>query len=171
MNKTGDYIVLKPYSLSDTEDLTRIANNAQIAGNMRDMFPHPYTVQDAENYIKLRLEDRIQSVFGIIYNGELAGSIGLHLQQDVYRLSAELGYFVGEPYWNKGIATQAIALITRYGFENLHLNRIFARVFANNKASMRVLEKNNYVLEGIKKKAIVKNNRILDEYFYAKIYE
>jgi len=166
-----DYIVLKPYSLSDAEDLTRIANNEKISGNMRDLFPQPYSLQDAENYIKLRLEDKIQSIFAIIYNGELVGSIGLHLQQDVYRLSAELGYFIGEKYWNKGIATKSIALITEFGFESLHLTRIFAGVFEHNKASMRVLEKNNYTLEGIKRKAIIKNNILMDEYFYAKINE
>ena len=80
-----------------------------------------------------------------------------------------MGYFIAEPFWNKGIATKSVALITKFGFESLHLNRIFAGIFETNKASMRILEKNGFVLEGIKRKAVFKNQQILDEYHYAKV--
>ena len=169
--KQENSIRLLPLSLVDAPKLFHIANNIKIAGMMRDAFPNPYSLKDAENFITRQLEEEKSGVFGIFYHTDLAGIISLNRQTDVYRLSAELGYFVGEKYWNKGIASKSVEMITQYGFESLHLNRIFAAVFDPNKASMRVLEKNGYVLEGIKRKAIIKNNRILDEYFYAKLHE
>ena len=90
------------------------------------------------------------------------------MQKDVYRESAEIGYWLGAPYWGKGIATKAVALVTHYGFETLRLNRIFTGVFSFNKASMRVLEKNGFTKEGIFKRAVVKNGITYDEHRYAK---
>lgn len=164
-----DDIILRPYMLADAKALTKIANNKNISINLRDGFPNPYNENDARNFIKMCMDKEVQSIFAIIYKGDLAGSIGLHLQEDVYRYTAELGYFIAEPFWNKGIATKSIAMITKFGFESLHLNRIFAGIFESNKASMQVLEKNGFVLEGIKRKAVFKNRQILDEYHYAKI--
>ncbi len=164
-------IILRPFMPSDAEVLVILANNKNISINLRDGFPHPYSLKDARIFIKKCLKDNKQSIFAIQYKGVLVGSIGLYKQEDVYQLSAELGYFVGEAYWNKGIATKSIGLITKYGFENLHLNRIFAGVFQNNKASMLILEKNDFLLEGIKRKAIIKENQIMDEYLFAKLYD
>jgi RimJ/RimL family protein N-acetyltransferase len=93
--------------------------------------------------------------------------IGLHPQKDVYRLSAELGYWIGEPFWGNGIATKAVELILKYGFETLNLNRIYAGVFEHNIASMRVLEKCDFVKEGIAKQAVIKNNKVIDEHKFA----
>lgn len=164
-----DEIILRPYTLADAKALTKIANNENISINLRDGFPNPYNENDARNFIKMSMDKEVQSIFAIIYKGDLAGSIGLHLQEDVYRYTAELGYFIAEPFWNKGIATKSIDMITKFGFESLHLNRIFAGIFETNKASMRILEKNGFVLEGIKRKAVFKNQQILDEYHYAKV--
>lgn len=166
---TKDDIILRPYTLADTKALTQIANNKNISKNLRDGFPNPYIENDAQNFIKMCMDKEVQSIFAIIYKGDLAGSIGLHLQEDIYRYTAELGYFIAEPFWNKGIATKSIAMITKFGFESLHLTRIFAGIFETNKASMRILEKNGFVLEGIKRKAVFKNQQILDEYHYAKV--
>ncbi|HHB52384.1 MAG TPA: N-acetyltransferase, partial [Saprospiraceae bacterium] len=140
-------ITLRPYTLADATALAKIANTAKIADNLRDLFPHPYTIDDAKAFIQKNINGEIKGVFAIIYKDQLVGSIGIHLQPDVYRKTAELGYFVAEKYWNKGIASKSIELITKYGFESLHLTRIFAGVFQYNKASMRVLEKNGYILE------------------------
>lgn len=169
MQLKENHILLRSFSLADAEALVILANNKNISQNLRDGFPHPYSLKDAKIFIKKCLEMDIQSVFAIQFKDELVGSIGLYIQKDVYRLSAELGYFIGEMYWNKGVATKSVRLITKYGFENLHLTRIFAGVFEHNEASRQVLEKNDFVLECIKRKAILKNKRILDEYYYAKI--
>lgn len=164
-------ILLRPYTLADTEALTLNANNVKIANNMRNLFPHPYSTKDAVNFINKNINGEIKGVYAIIYKGRLAGSIGLHSQSDVYIKTAELGYYIAENYWNKGIATKVVAMITKYGFESLHLTRIFAGIFEQNIASMKILEKNGFVLECIKRKAVFKNNQILDEYYYAKINE
>jgi RimJ/RimL family protein N-acetyltransferase len=162
-------ITLKPYTLEDVPALAIIANNANIADNMRNFFPHPYTVKDAKEFIEKTISKQIIGVFGIFYKGELVGSIGIHPQSDIYIKTAELGYYIAKKHWGKGFASKSIAMITQYGFESLNYIRIFAGVFEYNKASMRVLEKNGYVLECIKRKAIFKNNQILDEYYYAKV--
>ncbi len=164
-----DDILLRPYTLTDAEVLALIANSATIADNMRDLFPHPYSIDDAKEFITKNINGQIKGVFAIIYKGNLAGSIGLHPQTDVYIKTAELGYYVAEKYWNNGIASKSIAMITKYGFESLHLTRIFAGVFEKNIASMKVLEKNGFVLECVKRKAVFKNAKILDEYYYAKV--
>ncbi len=121
---------------------------------MRDLFPHPYSIIDAEEFITKNINGQIKGVFAIIYKGNLVGSIGIHSQHDVYSKTAELGYYVGKNYWNKGIATKAIGMITKYGFESLHLTRIFAGIFEYNNTSMKVLEKNGFILECIKRKTI-----------------
>ena len=101
--------------------------------------------------------------------GEIIGSIGLVLQSDVYKLTAEIGYWIGEPYWGKGITTKAVQLITEYGFNELGLVRIYTGVFDFNKASQKVLEKAGFKLESIFEKSVVKNNKICDEYRYGLI--
>ncbi len=106
--------------------------------------------------------------FAVDYKGELAGCIGLVKQTDVYKLTAEIGYWIGEPYRGLGIATKAVELITEYGFRQLNLVRIYSGVFDFNVASQRVLEKSGFKLEGIFEKSIIKNGRICDEFRYAK---
>lgn len=169
MELNSEDILLRPYTLEDAEALTINANNKNISKNLRDGFPHPYTIEDAHKFINMCLNQEVQSVFAIIYKGELAGSIGLHPQDDIYRLTAEIGYFIAEPFWNKGVATKSVEMMTKFGFESLHLTRIFAGIFETNKASMRILEKNGFILECIKRKAIFKENQIMDEYLYAKV--
>lgn len=164
-----DDIILRSYSLEDADALAIIANNQEISKNLRDAFPFPYGLEDAQRFIKMSMEKEVQSIFAIFYQGDLAGSIGLHPQDDIYKHTAEIGYFIAEKYWNNGIATKSVAMITKFGFESLHLNRIFAGIFETNNASMRILEKNGFVLECIKRKAILKNKQVLDEYLYAKI--
>jgi len=105
-----------------------------------------------------------QIVFGIEYNERFCGLISLELQKDIYQKSAELGYWIGEEFWRKGIASAAIEKMIRYAFENHDIIRIFARVFEYNRASMRVLEKNGFKKECIARKAIYKNGKLWDEH-------
>ncbi len=158
---------LRKLELSDATRLAELANNKKLWLNMRDSFPYPYNVEDATNFINFANEDNGNPIFAIIYNNELIGSIGLHKQEDINRYSMELGYWIGEPYWNKGIATNAVALIIEFGFLNLDINRIFASTIESNLASSRVLEKNNFTFEGVSRKSAFKNNVFLDEYKFS----
>nr|WP_255452598.1 GNAT family N-acetyltransferase [Aquimarina sp. RZ0] len=132
--------------------------------NVRDYFPHPYSEKDAESFIKITKSQAPKQSFAIEYKNNLCGVISLLVQKDIYHKSAEVGYWIGEPYWGHGIATKAVALITNYGFEKLNLIRIYAGVFEHNIASMKILEKNGYKKEAIFRKAIYKNSKILDEH-------
>lgn len=164
----GD-IRLRPMRYADREILARLANNKKIWNNLRDMFPHPYTIQDAEKFIDIAKTHEPTINFAIEYKQEFAGVMGIILQQDVYRKSAEIGYWIGEPYWNKGIATIALKLATEYGFNELKLERLFAGIFENNNGSKRVLEKCGYKMEGISRKAVFKHKGLIDEYRFGKL--
>src|SRR5690606_23408031 len=124
---------------------------------------HPYTFEDAERFIEMVQNEEPQTTFAISFHGEFVGVVGLNLRSDVYRKSAEIGYWLGEPYWNKGITSKAIELIVEYGFNQIYLIRIDTGVFAFNKASCRVLEKCGFELEGIFKNSIIKNGIVVDE--------
>lgn len=159
-------IKLCTYENRDALSLAAVGNNYKIWLNLRDVFPHPYSVADAEYFIEMCSNQDPKTIFGIFYQDNLVGSIGLHLQNDIYSHSAELGYFIGEPYWNKGIANAAIARMLIYGWEILNLKRIYASVFAHNTPSMKVLEKNGFIKEGIKSNAVLKNNELIDEHIF-----
>lgn len=162
-----DIIILKELSLEDASQIAGLANNKKIWENVRDIFPHPYTKQSAINFIKFSQERKNQFTETIIFNGEVAGVIGLIFQDDIFRKSAEIGYWLGEPYWNKGIATWAVGEMVKKAFNQFNLVRVFAGVFDYNDSSKKVLEKNGFLLEGIKKKALIKGGKIFDEYLYA----
>jgi [ribosomal protein S5]-alanine N-acetyltransferase len=162
-------IVLRPLRLADAKRLAELANNEKISRNLRDGFPHPYTEEDAENFLQKFTNQNPVTFFGIDYNNEYVGNIGLVPGQDIYRKSAEIGYFIGEPYWNKGIVTTAVNLITEYGFNHLDIIRIHTGVFEYNEASMHVLEKCGFVKEGVFRKSVFKQNQIWDEVRYAKL--
>ena len=158
-------VTIRVLKISDKTQLVLLANNKKIWDNVRDYFPHPYSENDAETFLKSQNKGQQQN-FAIEYNGEFCGVIGLILQKDVYRKSAELGYWIGEPFWGKGIATKAVELIVTFGFTDLKLTRIFAGAFEYNIGSMKVLEKNSFKKEGVSKKAVFKNEKIWDEHKY-----
>ncbi len=161
---------LRLWREDDTPQLTELANNIHIWNNLRDRLPHPYLPEHAAAFIQYCNAENAPAVLAIEADGQLAGCIGIERQTDVSRVSAELGYWIGEPYWGKNIATMAVAEMTHYVFAYFPLIvRLYARVFEYNKASMRVLEKNGYHLESIQKKSAIKNNRILDEYIWVKL--
>lgn len=164
MNKSG--VILRRLERNDAEKLSLIANNKRIFDNVRDYFPHPYTLQNAEEFIGWCEKEEVPVTFAIQYKSELAGVIGLVLQSDVYRRSAEIGYWLGEPFWNKGIVTEAVQMMIRYAFNNLKIIRLFTGVFEYNKASRRVLEKCGFKLEGIFNQSVVKNDVLYNEFRY-----
>ena len=164
-------VILRELHLSDISQLAKLANNKNIWDNLRNVFPYPYSEGDAESFINRVTEEKPRQNFGIEYNGILCGVIGLAIQKDIYRKSAEIGYWIGEPFWGKGIASKAIELMTIYGFSDLQLNRIFAGVFESNKASMKALEYNGYKKEAVFKKAVFKNDNVVDEHRYFKLNE
>jgi len=162
-------IKLRGFRKSDSARLVELANNENISRNLRDGFPHPYTLQHAEEFITKCMALDPPTLFAIEYNGEYVGNIGLVKGNDVYRKSAEVGYFIGEEYWNKGIATVALNLICDYGFDNLDIIRIHTGVYEHNIASQRVLEKCGFVKEGVFVKAVFKKEMFWNEVRFAKL--
>jgi len=158
---------LRPWAATDLDSLLKYANNYLIAKNMTDKFPHPYTIQHAKMFIEFANSQHPYHIFAIDINGEAAGGIGVHPQSDIQRKNAELGYWLAEPFWGKGIITKAIAQMVEYGFKSFDINRIFARPFGSNKASQRVLEKAGFVLEARFENTLYKNGRYEDELVYA----
>lgn len=164
-----DEVSLRVFNPEDKFRMAELANNEKISINLRDEFPYPYTVDDAERFIDVCIHQIPPSAFAIEFNGIYVGNIGLRKGEDIYRKSAEIGYFLGEPYWNKGIMTKAVNLICEYGFKELDIVRIFTGVFEYNIASRKVLEKCGFEREAIFKKAVVKNGKIYDEVRFGKI--
>ena len=131
------------------------------------MFPHPYTAAAADAWLSEVATHHLLTSFAIEVDGEAVGGIGLQPGVDVHRLSAEIGYWLGEGVWGRGIATAALRTITPWAFAELDLERIWAGVFATNPASMRVLEKSGYVREGVLRRAVIKDGQVLDQVVYA----
>lgn len=161
----GD-VTLRRLEETDNKAIAVLANNKKVWDNVTDIMPHPYSVDDADTFIRLAVSSEDQKIFAVVYKGEVAGVIGLHRMKDVFRLTAEIGYWLGEPYWNKGIATTALKLATAYGITQMGLVRIFACTYDFNKASQRVLEKAGYRFEYIARKAVIKNGVIIDDHRY-----
>lgn len=164
----GD-VVIRELMDADLQKLAEYSNNIKVAINLRDAFPNPYTIEDAVRFKSMVEGQNPKSIFAIEYKGEYVGNISLMKGSDVYRKSAEIGYFIGEPYWNKGIMTQAVKMITDWGFKNLDIVRIYTGIFEYNEASQKVLEKCGFIKEAVFRKSICKNNKMYDEMRYAKV--
>lgn len=163
-------VILRKWKKDDAESLVQLANNKKISDNLRDVFPHPYTLKDAGEWIALNEKRTLQTNFVIDVDSQLSGSCGLFVKEDVYRCSAEIGYWIGEPFWGKGVATEAIKQLLEKIYTNFPtIIRIYAEVFEHNKASMRVLEKNGFHLESIRQKAVIKNNMIMNDHVWVKL--
>lgn len=159
---------LRPWQTSDLHDLVRNANNWNVAKNMTDRFPHPYTEADASAFIGFANSEQPVHIFAIDIGGEAVGGIGVHPQADIHRKNAELGYWLAEAFWGKGIISAAIRQAVDFAFATYDIDRVFARPFGTNLASQRTLEKNGFVLEGRFAKALYKNGEYLDELIYAR---
>lgn len=169
MRMQSTTLAIRQFETDDREVLARLAGNANVARFLAKRFPHPYSLSDADEWIALTRTETRPCNFALEWKGELVGGIGLVPLSDIHSGSAEIGYWLGEPYWGKGIATRAVDLFLPYAFDELLFIRLQAIVFAQNPASMRVLEKNGFVREGVMRKHIRKNGVVTDAVLYAKL--
>jgi ribosomal-protein-alanine N-acetyltransferase len=165
----ASYGGIRPWRSADTTALVKYADNRKIWLNMRDAFPHPYTETSASSFLEMARRQNPTTFFAIATQEEAIGGIGISLKQDVHRLTAEMGYWLAEPYWGKGLMTETVVKFTEYAFEYFQLLRIYAEPYANNVNSCRVLEKAGYVLEGRLRSSVIKDGQILDQFLYARI--
>ena len=164
--------VIRRWRVSDQERLAEMLSNPKVLDNLRDGLPYPYTPADGETYIRSMLaadEDKTFA-FAITVDDRAIGSIGVFRRENIHFRTAELGYYIGEPYWGKGYATSAVKQVCRYVFDHTDILRIFAEPFARNAASCRVLKKAGFQLEGTLRSNAVKNGAVLDMKLYALVW-
>ena len=159
---------IRPWRLNDAESLAKHANNRRVWLALRDAFPHPYTADDGNKFLQSATTAQPTTDFCIEVDGAAVGGIGIHLGRDVHRHTAELGYWLAETLWGRGIVTEAVAAFSNFCFEVFQLRRIYAEPFANNLASARVLEKTGFSFEGRLKNNVVKDGQVLDSLLYAR---
>jgi ribosomal-protein-alanine N-acetyltransferase len=166
----GEYMI-RDWREEDAPGITKYANNREISKNLRDGFPYPYTLSDAEEFLfKVRQQDP-RTFFALATEAQVIGGIGLGPGEDVHRFTAEMGFWLAEPFWGKGIMTEAVKRFTELAWERYQLQRIYAEPYTTNPASARVLEKAGYSLEGTMRANVFKGGRVLDQYLYAKTRE
>ena len=159
--------VLRPLVAADAASLAAHADDRDVWLQLRDRFPHPYAVEDAHAYIAAVAARGLPTSFGIVVDGEAAGTITLMPGDDIARHSAEIGYWVGRRFWGRGVATDALTAATGHAFSALGMHRVFAVPFVRNDASRRVLEKAGYALEGRMRQSAVKAGELLDQWLFA----
>jgi len=167
MELIGQHATLRPWRNADVASLVKYANNPNVARQLRDRFPHPYTAADARQFIQSIAQARPTTSFAIAVNGEAAGGASFAPGADVERYSAEVGYWLAEPLWGRGIAPEAIRLLSSYAFETCNMLRLFALPFADNVQSIRALEKAGYTREAILRAGSVKDGLPKDQALYA----
>jgi RimJ/RimL family protein N-acetyltransferase len=160
---------VRSWDWRDRDAIVKHANNRNVWINLRDRFPHPYTVNDARRWLEMVVDQKPETNFAIAVADEAVGGIGLTVQHDVARRSAEIGYWLGEEFWGRGIATEALVAVTDHAFSNYDVCRLYAHVFDWNRGSARVLEKAGYVFEGRLKKSVTKDRQTIDQLMYAMI--
>lgn len=163
---------MEEWSESHIASVAKYANNEKIAGRLKDSFPYPYTDKDAEWFVKDCMEKEGKSQFSraVVVDGEAVGSITFVFGEDVFCRTAELGYWLGESFWRKGIMTEAVSKMCEEVFRKYKLVRIQAEPFSTNLASRGLLEKVGFELEGIRRKSIFKNGCIQDSYLYSVLH-
>ena len=153
----------------DVASISRYANNPRVAGVLRDLFPHPYFEKDAREFISRTNSETPRKAFAIANIEEAFGVVGYIPGRDVYRFSAEIGYWIGEPFWGQGIMTSVVEVFSEYLFSTFPFNRLFACIFSSNPASGRVLERAGFTREAVIKAHVVKNGELLDEHMYSRL--
>ncbi len=163
-------ITLRNITEVPAKDIAALANNRAVSRTLRDAFPYPYAEADGVAFLELCKAGGFGYNYGI-FNEEniFIGTCGIIPKKDIYRLTAEVGYWIGQPYWGRGYATAAVKQLAGIAFNDLKLVRIYAEVFACNPASMRVLEKAGFTLEGVLKKNMIKEGEIMDSYLYSRV--
>ena len=162
---------IRKWRAQDARDLAAALNNRHIQDNLRDGLPYPYTEKDAADFIRdmLRADEDTTYAFAITVEDRAVGSIGVFRQGNIHIRTAEMGYYVAEPFWGKGIGTEAVRQTAAHIFAHTDILRIFAEPFAHNAASCRILEKNGFVCEGVLRSNAFKNGRVLDMKMYSLI--
>ena len=162
---------IRKWKLSDAKDLASVISNKKIQDNHRDGLPYPYTEQDATDYISAMLsEDENETfAFAITIDNKAIGSIGAFRQKNIHRHTAEIGYYIAEEYWGKGLMTEAVKQICSYIFDKSNIVRIYAEPFSYNKASCRVLEKAGFLYEGTLRSNAIKNGKTIDMLMYSRL--
>lgn len=160
---------IRHWRIEDAENLAAALNNKNILDNLRDGIPFPYTIEDAKEFITsmLNADRETTYAFAITVDDNVIGSIGVFRQANIHSRIAEMGYYIAEPYWGKGVTTSAIKQTCDYIFQNTDIIRIFAEPFAHNIASCRVLEKCGFEYEGTLRKNAVKNGIVIDMKMYS----
>lgn len=160
---------LRPWQQRDCHQLCRYANNEKIAANLKDSFPYPYRLSDAEAYIAYtrQVDPEKELIYAIVVGNQAVGSISVQCQQDVHCKTAAIGYWLGEPFWGNGIMSAAVKRMTQLSFETFDICRIFAEIYSHNIASRRVVEKAGYQMEGLLRRNIYKNGAVFDSCIYA----
>jgi len=161
--------VLREWRPGDAASLARHANNPRVARNLRDLFPNPYTHDDAVEWIVRHAGATQPTQFAIVAGDDAVGGIGLTAMSDVFHRSVEIGYWLSESFWGRGIMAQAVRAVTAYAFSHLDVAHVFAGVFETNRASARVLEKAGFTLEGRLRRHVTKNGVTMDELVYGMI--
>ena len=158
---------LRKWKMTDLDSLVKYANNPRIAANLTDAFPYPYTEDNGKSFIEMANDANPTFIFCIDVDGEAVGAIGLHIQGDIHVKNMELGYWLAEPFWGKGIMTEAIKEMVEYGFKTWDITRIYARPFGRNIGSQTALERAGFTLEARFEKTLYKNHQFEDELVYA----
>lgn len=166
-----DNYCIREFFPDDVESLVKYANNYSVSRYLRDAFPFPYTHKDAIKWIEFVRQDKFNLAFAIADEKELIGGIGAMPNQDVNRFTAEIGYWLAEPFWNKGIISKAVSTFCGYLFNNYNFNHLTASIYDGNDASMRVVQKSGFILEGVLRKNVYKENKFLDQYIYGLLKE
>lgn len=169
MEFAGTRCSVRRWRMGDADALVRHANNIRVAQQLRDRFPHPYTRRHAIDFLRFSTSPSDSANLAIDVGGEAVGAVGYVPGTDVERFSAEIGYWLGEEYWGRGIVTEALILVTAHVFNNLNMLRLYALPFADNTGSVRVLEKAGYSREALLRSSSVKYGVPRDQWLYAKI--
>lgn len=165
-------IILRPWTANDASQLSSIANNQRIGDNIRDGLPFPYTIKDAHDWLNIILpENNPPRFFSISIDNQIVGSIGIILKTNIYRKNFEIGFFLSENFWGRGIITRAVKAVTWYTFRNFDIVRVYAETFSDNTGSRRALEKAGFKLEATLRKSIIKNDIIKDSCIYSILKE
>jgi len=169
--KINPDLTLRSLKPEDINSLVKYANNRSIWLNLMDGFPYPYTKKDAKKWISYCLTKSTNIHLAIIYKNELVGAIGAEFKEDIYRYNAELGYWIGEPFWSKGILSRVIEKLTPFLFDSYKINRIYGHVYPDNKGSKKVLLRNGFKKEGLLRKAAFKDGFFIDIEIFSRLKE